>query len=395
MPACPAKPTPARRLPRGVWALGLVSLLMDSSSELIHSLLPVLLTTVLGASLVTVGWIEGIAEATAAFTKLFSGVLSDRFRRRKPLVLAGYGLAALTKPVFALAPSVGWVFAARFTDRVGKGIRGAPRDALIADLAPPAVRGIAFGLRQALDSLGALIGPLLAIAGLALFAGDITATLWLAVVPAALAVWLLWRGVEEPAAPAAVTSADRPRWRDLRELPAGYWRVILAVAVFTLARFSEAFLILRGPDAGLATAQLPWIMVTMNLAYSLSAYPAGRAADRGARRQLLLAGLLALVAADLCLAGWSTPAGVMAGALLWGLHMGLTQGLMAKLVADTAPARLRGTGFGLFHLVSGAALLAASVLAGWLWQAFGAPATFLAGAGLALAAALGLVSWRR
>jgi MFS family permease len=384
-----------RALPPAIWALGFGSLFMDASSELIHSLLPIFMVTVLGASMTTIGVIEGVAEATAAFTKVFSGALSDYLGKRKALVVLGYALGALTKPVFPLASSVGWVFAARFIDRVGKGIRGAPRDALVADITPAPMRGAAYGLRQALDSVGAVIGPLLAVVCMMWLAGDIRMVMWVAVVPAVVTVVLLIVSVREPErgnpagrTPFSVANAGR--------LPLRYWLVVALGAIFTLARFSEAFLVLRAQDAGLALIYVPVVMIVMNVVYAVAAYPAGAAADRMRPTSLLLVGLLLLVVADVVLAMATSPLIVLAGAGLWGLHMGLTQGLLSKLVADHAPSDLVATAFGIFNLVSGGALLLASVVAGWLWSAFGPSATFLAGAGFAGVAAIGLLTgvWR-
>ena len=368
-------------------------MLMDTSSELVHSLLPVLMTTVLGASVATVGVIEGVAEATAAVSKVFSGAVSDFFRKRKALVLLGYGLSAVTKPVFPLAASIGWVFGARFADRIGKGIRGAPRDALIADLVPPEMRGAAYGLRQALDSIGAFAGPLLAVAGMALLAGSIRHTMWIAVIPAVLCVALIIFGVREPD---DATSAPRKRLglADARRLPRRFWLVIALGAVFTLARFSEAFLILRAQNVGLAIGFVPLIMIVMNLVYSVGAYPAGAAADRFSARGLLLAGLGVLIVADLLLADARSPGLAFTGAGCWGLHMALTQGLFSKLVANSAPAELRGTAFGVFNLVGGGATLLASAIAGVLWTAIGPAATFGASAVFAALAAAGLLAVR-
>jgi MFS family permease len=368
---------------------------MDTSSELVHSLLPVFMSTVLGASMVTIGIVEGIAEATAAITKVFSGALSDYLGRRKALVVFGYTLAAFTKPVFPLATSIGWVFAARFIDRIGKGIRGAPRDALVADITPPHLRGAAYGLRQALDSIGAFLGPLLALLFMACFANNIAAAMWVAVVPAFITVALLVLYVREPerapdggAIRAPLTLAGAKR------LPLRYWLVVLLGAVFTLARFSEAFLVLRAQDVGLALGYVPLVLIVMNVVYAGFAYPAGAASDRMSQRTLLIVGLGLLIAGDVMLAAAPSPTLVFAGAALWGLHMAFTQGLLSKLVADTAPAEFRGTAFGLFNLVSGGALLAASVIAGALWSAFGAAATFEAGAAFALVAMLGLLGYR-
>lgn len=384
-----------RALPASIWALGFASLFMDMSSELIHSLLPVFLSSVLGASMVTIGFVEGVAEATAAITKVFSGALSDYLQKRKFLLVLGYGLAAVTKPIFPLATSVGWVFAARCVDRVGKGIRGAPRDALVADLTPAHLRGAAYGLRQALDSVGAVLGPLLALGLMVVFAGDITAVMWAAVVPAVVTVALLVGLVRDPDHRGDAERARVPvRVADARRLSVRYWLVVLAGAVFTLARFSEAFLVLRARDVGLSVAYVPAVLIVMNVAYAGVAYPAGAASDHLSRRALLLVGLLLLIAADLVLAVATAPWVAFVGAALWGLHMAFTQGLFAKLVADTAPAALRGSAFGIFNLVSGVALLLASVLAGWLWTVVGAPATFVVGAAFSAVAAVGLLAQR-
>ena len=391
-----ATPSAWRALPAGIWALGFGSLFMDISSELIHGLLPVFMVTALGASMVTVGIIEGVAEATAAITKVFSGALSDYLGKRKFLLVLGYALAAFTKPIFPLATSVSWVFAARFIDRIGKGIRGAPRDALVADLTPMQLRGAAYGLRQALDSVGALTGPLLAVALMIWLANDIRAVLWFAVVPAFIAVALLSVYVREPERPHADGPAKmRLTVADARRLPLRYWLVVLLGGMFTLARFSEAFLVLRAQDVGLGLSYIPMVMIVMNVVYAGAAYPAGAAADRISARTLLCLGMVLLVAADVALAFATSSLVVFAGAALWGLHMALTQGLLSKLVADTAPAELVGTGFGIFNLVTGVALLLASVIAGSLWSAFGASATFLAGAVFAAATASGLLATAR
>ncbi|WP_374246459.1 MFS transporter [Zoogloea sp.] len=382
------------RLPAGIWALGLVSMLMDISSEMIHALLPVYLVGALGASTLAVGFIEGIAEATASITKVFSGALSDWLGRRKLLATVGYGLAACTKPVFPLAETAAWVVAARFIDRVGKGIRGAPRDALIADLAPPGLRGAAFGLRQSLDTTGAFLGPLLAIALMAWSGGDIRLVFWVAVVPAFGAFALIGLAVHDAPRPAAARVRSPLSRAELARLPAAYWWVVGISAVFTVARFSEAFLVLRAQELGVALVWIPMVLVVMNVVYSLSSYPVGVLADRLHRGSLLGLGFAVLVAADLALALVDGLAGLAIGVALWGLHMGMTQGLLAALVADTAPAALRGTAFGVFNLAGGLGLLLASVVAGALWDAFGARATFLCGAAFAAVALAGLV-WRR
>jgi MFS family permease len=389
----PAKPVPA--IPRGVWVLGFVSLLGDISSEMIHALLPLYLTLALGASALVVGVIEGIAEATALIVKVFSGTLSDRWRKRQPITAFGYGLAMLSKPLFALATSPFLVLTARFLDRIGKGIRGAPRDALIADLTPPEIRGAAFGLRQSLDTVGAFAGPLLAMALMLAWHDDFRAVFWVAVIPAVLSFALVAFAVKDPEVPqdrrdAVGDARERPSFdrRTMRSLGRAFWAVTAAGTALTLARFSEAFLILRASDLGLETAYAPLVLVAMNVVYAVTAFPAGRLADRVAPRTLLFIGIAFLVAADIALASTRSLAGLALGVILWGLHMGFTQGVLAAMVAHAAPARLRGTAFGAFNLASGIALLAASVIAGALWQFSGPAATFWAGALIAGISAL-------
>ncbi len=368
---------------------------MDISSEHVHSLLPIFMTTVLGASIVTVGIIEGVAEGIAATTKVFSGAISDYFRKRKLLAVIGYALGALTKPIFPLATTIGWVFGARFVDRVGKGIRGAPRDALIADITPPPLRGAAYDLRQALDSVGAFIGPLLAVILMILFANDIKALLWFAVILAFIAVFLLIVALREPTLAKSTSGyKNHLTLKDARRLPLRYWLVVMLGAVFTLARFSEAFLILRAQDVGLAIGYVPAIMIVMNIFYSFLAYSAGVLADRLSARKLLSFGLGLLVIADVILALADSPSLAFLGVAFWGMHMVFTQGLLSKLVADAAPCELRGTAFGLFNLVSGGMLLLASVIAGSLWSIYGASAPFVAGASFAALSAMGLLFYR-
>lgn len=382
-------------LPRSVVALGFVSLAMDLSSEIIHALLPLFMVGTLGLSVAAVGLIDGIAESTASITKVFSGWVSDRLGRRKPLILLGYGLAALSKPLFPLAGGALPVLAARFADRIGKGIRGAPRDALIADVTPPAIRGRAFGLRQSMDTAGAFAGPLLAIGLMAALASDIRAVFWIAVVPAAAAVLIVLFAVEEPKVDADLRARAPLRLADLKRLDRAYWGVVGIGLLFTLARFSEAFLILKASAEGLPLWLAPTVLVVMNLVYSATAYPAGIASDRIGTRGLLLASLAVLAAADLLLALVPGLVAAFAAIALWGLHMGLSQGLLARLVADRSPEALRGSAFGLFNLATGVAMLAASVTAGLLWDRIGPSATFLAGAAFASAAALALATARR
>jgi MFS family permease len=372
---------PRQGIPAGIWALGFVSLLMDVSSEMIHALLPVYMVTVLGTSALAVGVIEGIAEATASITKVFSGALSDWLGKRKLLAALGYGVAACTKPIFPLAPTIDWLILARFLDRIGKGIRGAPRDALVADIAPPHLRGASFGLRQSLDTVGAFLGPLLAIGLMWLTADHFRAVFWIAVIPAVLSVALIVVAVKEPVRASNQRRVRMPLHRDeLARLGATYWWIVAIAAIFTLARFSEAFLVLRAQSIGVPLALVPIVLVIMSLAYSLSAYPVGILSDRMNRLTLLALGLILLVLADLVLAFTTNIIELAAGVALWGLHMGFTQGLLATLIAETAPAELRGTAFGMFNLLTGAALLVASVVAGALWDVAGPQGTFLAGA---------------
>lgn len=383
--------SPLKQIPAGVWVLGLVSMLMDISSEMVHSLLPLFLVTGLGLSALTIGVIEGVAESTALIVKVFSGALSDYLGKRKGLAVFGYLLGAITKPLFAIAPSAGVVFSARIIDRIGKGVRGAPRDALVADLTPPQVRGAAFGLRQALDSAGAVIGPLIAVGLMLLWANDFRAIFWIAVIPAAASVMLLYLGLQEPPSQQTGQRTNPLRRASLRRLPASYWWVVTIGGVFTLARFSEAFLVLRAEQCGIAMALVPLVMVVMNLVYTCSAYPFGRLSDRINHRILLCAGLVILLAADVVLAKATGWAAVVAGTALWGLHMGVTQGLLASMIAQTAPADLRGTAFGFFNLGCGIAILVASITAGFVWQTYGAAMTFYTGAGFCLLALVGLM----
>jgi MFS family permease len=382
-------------IPRMIWTLGFVSLFMDLSSELVHSLLPVFMVTTLGASALTVGVIEGVAESTSMLIKVFSGAISDFMGRRKGLLLLGYGVAALSKPLFPLAHSVEVVFTARFLDRIGKGIRGAPRDALVADVSPPSIRGACFGLRQSMDTVGAVLGPAMAIV-LMLWLADIQLVLWFAVIPAIVAVALIFVGVKEPTPVSRERTFRSPiHWRVLPGFSRGYWWVVVIGGVFTLARFSEAFLVLRAQQTGLSVAWVPLVMVVMAIFYALSAYPAGWLSDRISRTKLLCMGMGLLILADLVLAGSGSFITMMLGVALWGLHMGFSQGILASLVADTAPMDLKGTAFGIFNLVSGVCMLIASVLAGAIWQGMGSVNTFLAGALLAATALFLLIAVER
>jgi MFS family permease len=383
-------------IPRTVWALGFVSLFMDLSSEMVHSLLPMFLVGSLGVSMITLGLIEGIAEATALIVKVFSGAISDYFGRRKGLLLLGYGLAALTKPLFPLAHSADMVFTARFLDRIGKGIRGAPRDALVADISPAQIRGACFGLRQSMDTAGAFLGPAVAIGMMYVFSENIPTVLWIAVIPALVAVSLIVVGVDEPEREQSAQRFRSPiRLQLLYSFSPAYWWVVVIGALFTLARFSEAFLVLRAQQTGLSATWVPIVMVVMALFYMLSAYPVGKLSDRVSRTGLLAGGLILLILSDLVLANAESIPMLMLGVTLWGLHMGFSQGLLAALVADTTPAELKGTAFGMFNLVSGVSMLLASGIAGLLWQTWGSAMTFYAGAVFSAVALLLLLVRRR
>lgn len=385
-----------RSIPRTVWALGFVSLFMDLSSEMVHALLPVFLVGTLGVNMITLGLIEGIAEATALIVKVFSGAISDYFGKRKSLLLLGYGLAALTKPLFPLAHSAEMVFTARFLDRIGKGIRGAPRDALVADVSPPEIRGACFGLRQSMDTVGAFLGPAVAIGLMYIFSENIPLVLWIAVIPALVAVSLIFVGVDEPEREQRAQHFRSPiRLQLLYSFSPAYWWVVIVGALFTLARFSEAFLVLRGQQAGLSATWVPIVMVVMALFYTLSAYPVGKLSDRVSRKALLGVGLILLIVSDLVLANAESITMLMLGVTLWGLHMGFSQGLLAALVADTTPAGLKGTAFGVFNLVSGVSMLLASVLAGLLWQTYGSAMTFYSGAAFSAVAFILLLTRRQ
>lgn len=369
-----------RRIPGGVWIIGFVSLLMDISSEMIHSLLPLFMATALGAPVVIIGLIEGVAEATALCVKVFSGVISDYIGKRKGLAVLGYGLGALSKPLFALASTSGMIFSARMIDRVGKGIRGAPRDALVADVTPPEIRGAAYGLRQTLDTMGGFLGPLLAVGLMLLWSNDFRAVYWVAVVPAFLAVALLFCGLHEPRTPVVTARTNPIKKENLKRLGVDCWWVIGLGGVFTLAWFSEAFLVLRAHEVNIPLALIPLVMVAMNIVFSFTAYPFGRLSDITSHRRLLQMGLVVLIVADLVLALSHSWVGIIVGVALWGVHMGMTQGLLNTMIAHTAPADLRGTAFGLFSLLSGLGLLIASLGAGLLWDIWGSASTFFAGA---------------
>lgn len=382
-------------MPLGIWVLGFVSLLMDISTEMIHSLLPIFMVGTLGASALTVGMVEGLADSTALIVKVFSGVLSDRLGRRKALTLLGYALSALTKPLFAVASGTGLVLTARVLDRLGKGVRDAPRDALVADLAPEEIRGAAFGLRQSLDTVGALLGPLLAVWLMLLWANDFRAVFQVAIIPGLLAALLVLVGVKESRGRSATPPSNPVSRSNLARMGGAYWQVVGIGGLFSLARFSEAFLVLRAQQGGMPIAWVPFVMVAMSFFYAMSAYPFGQLSDRVSHRRLLAAGLVMLLLADLVLAASTHWPVLLLGVALWGVHMGMTQGLLATMVANTAPADLRGTAYGFFNLMSGVALLLASTVAGLLWDRLGPSYTFYAGGAFSVMALLVVLGSRR
>ena len=375
---------PRTPLPRNVWTLGIVSLLMDLSSEIYHALLPAFLTVTLGLPVAAMGAIDGIAEGMANMAKLASGRLSDRSRRRKPLILLGYGLAALSKPLFPLATTALPVLGARFVDRVGKGIRGAPRDAMIADETPVELRGRAFGLRQSLDTVGAFLAPIAAVGLMIWFANDIRAVFWVAVIPALLSFLFAWLMLKETGAGDPLRA--KAAWGGFRSLDRPVKRLIGIGFLFGLARFSEGFLILKAIDAGLAIQWSPLVLTLFNLSFLALAYPAGALSDRIAPKNILLAGIALLVVADLWLAQAETLWAIGIGVLLWGGHMALTQGIFSRMIADAAAPDKRATSFGAFFFANGIATLLASVGAGLLWDRSGPAETFTAAAAVAAVA---------
>lgn len=383
--------SPLAKMPSSIWALGFVSMLTDLSSELIFSLLPIFLVSVFGASAFLVGLIEGVSEAIALLVRVFSGMFSDYLGKRKTLAVFGYSFSALSKPLFALASNIGIVFLARFLDRIGKGMRGAPRDALIADIAPTTQYGAAYGLRQSLDTIGAILGPLLALILMMIWNNNFQAVFWVAVIPGILSVLVLILFVHEPVKPIGTKTINPIQFKELKKLSSTYWWVVTIGAIFTLARFSEAFLLLRAQQAGASVTWIPLILVAMNLMYSMSAYPFGKLADKMNHNKLLIIGLFILIAADFTLAFSSSLVLIYIGSCLWGLHMGATQGLFAAMVAGTAPNELRGTAFGFFNLICGIAMLVASILAGLLWDNFGSVFTFLAGALFCIMSLFGII----
>jgi MFS family permease len=375
------------RLGRNVLALAAVSLLTDVASDMTYPLLPLFLATTLGASATAVGAIEGAAESTAALLKLASGWLSDRVSRRKPLVLAGYGIASLIRPLIGLAQSVTQVLGIRVTDRIGKGIRTAPRDALVADSVDPAIRGRAFGFHRAADHAGAVIGPLLAFALLRWGGLEVRQIFLLTAIPGALAVLALLVGVRE--VPREMPEASRKL--DLRA-PLGrrFWSFLAVLLVFTLGNSTDAFLLLRARDLGIDAALIPILWALLHVVKSLSSTPGGALSDRIGRKPLLVAGWILYAAVYFALARADAAWQAWALFAVYGIYFGLTEGVEKALVADLVPEDRRGAAFGWYNLALGIAALPASLIFGTIWDRAGAPAAFGFGAAMALAAAIGI-----
>jgi MFS family permease len=342
---------------------------MDLSSEMILSILPIFLVTGLGVSVLTLGLIEGLAEGVASVIKAFSGALSDYLKKRKILVVIGYGLSTLTKPFFALASTATWIFVARFVDRLGKGIRGAPRDSLIADSTSTKIRGTAYSLRQTLDTLGAVLGPIFAIIILYLTTNNFRLVLWFAVIPAVLCIVVLIFGVKESTLKKNISRKKSYfLFENFLKITPVIWLFFLTVFILNLGHFSEAFLLLRSQEIGLKVSFIPVVFVVMNVAYAIVAVPFGHLADRGGFFILIVCGFLILVLADIILALTNSVGWMFVGIIFWGIHLGMTQGLLLAMISKLSPLELRGTSFGLFHAISGVALLTASLIAGYLWQ---------------------------
>lgn len=373
-----------RRLPPTVWALGWVSFFTDVSTEIVYPLLPVFLTVTLGASMAFVGLVEGIAESTASLLKIASGWWSDRVKRRKPLMVAGYGLSALTRPMVALALT-GWhVLGARFIDRVGKGIRSAPRDALLAASVPPEQRGAAFGVQRMMDHAGAVVGPLIAWILLQWFTTDYRLLFWIATVPMIGALGMLIFRAKEPAAPVAVVEASKIPFT----ATPGFKSYLGAVVLFTLGNSSDAFLLLRAQSVGIPASSLPLLWMALHVVKSASSYPAGLLSDRIGRRGLILGGWCVYALVYLGFGFASQAWHIWALFLAYGSFYGMTESSERALVADFYPDALRGRAYGSFHFVTGIASLPASLLMGWLWSVFGPAVAFTTGAFFALAAAI-------
>jgi MFS family permease len=372
-------------LSRNVWVAGWVSFFMDVSSEMVYPLVPLFLSSTLGVSKSVVGLIEGIAEATASLLKLFSGVIADRFGKNKLLMGFGYGISTASRPILALASGWGMVFLARFTDRAGKGIRTAPRDAIIAASTPPGQLGLAFGFHRALDTAGAVVGPAVALAILAVWAADFRLVFWLSVVPGVLAVALIVWFIE---ADGRVRPAQAALAWSLRGFDDRFWEFLLVIGLFSLGNSSNAFLILKAEQVGTSPAWISGIYVGYNALYALMSVPGGLLADRvGMRRMIIVGlGLFAAVYAGIALA--STPQQIAALFLCYGIYMGLTEGVQRAYLATLAPKERTATAFGLYHMVVGIAILPASLFAGVLWDTVGPAAPFLFGAGMAALAAV-------
>ncbi len=377
---------PAPGLTRNVWALGITSLLTDVSSEMIVPVLPLFITGVLHASVASLGVIEGVAESTASLLRLSSGWLSDRIGRRKPFLVLGYGISGVAKTAFALARTWPAVLALRFADRVGKGLRNPPRDALLADSVAPAWRGRAFGMHRALDTLGAGVGPLVAYALLARWPDGFRRIFLVSGVPAVMSLIVLGLFVRAPRR--AAGGPLRGLHLEFRALPGAVKRFLLADGIFQLGNSSMAFVMLRARDGGTPAAAVPLVYLLYNLVYAALSVPVGALSDRLGRRPFLVAAYLLYALAYGLLAWSGAPALVIAAMAVYGVHSALVEVSQRSLLADLVVAERRGTAYGIYHTVVGLALLPASVGAGMLWDRFGARVTFGADAALALLAGL-------
>ncbi len=385
----------AAPLPATVWILGIASLLNDVSTEIIHSVLPLYMVTALGASFIAVGLLEGTAEALASVLKVGAGGLSDLLGKRKALVVSGYALSTLVKGCYALAGDMTMVMIARLGDRVGKGIRVGPRDALVADSTSPEQRGAAYGLRQSLDTVGAVIGPGLSFVLLSLWHMDYKNIFAIAIVPGIIAVLLLLIGVREPEKRES-KSDDKKLHKDLlKRLSPAYWSLVVVSFLFNLGNSSDAFILLKGKEAGLALGMVPLMLVVMNVFYAACAYPAGKLSDKLGRVAMLRVGLLFYALVYLGFAFCNTQWQVWTLMALYGVQLGLTQGTLLALVSDVTDADTRGTAFGMISLVTGLALLPASLIAGFLWQNVGSWATFGAGTVCSVVALIVFSIWYR
>ncbi len=374
-----------RFIPKTVWAVGFVTLLMNVSTIIIFSLSPLYLTSVLGISMISLGILEGAVEASSWFTRIFAGVFSDYFHRRKPFLFAAYSLAASSRLIFPLVPSAGWIFFARFVDRVSNGIQATPREALIGDVAPIDLKGACYGLRQTLGMFGSFAGAFMLMFLMHWSNANFELAFWAAVIPPFFALLILAKFVRDPIALKIKNKPARKIFHlpHISDLTFNYWRVVIIASIFMLSNYSGAFMILQATNAGLSTCEVPLVMVIQNIMAFASAFPAGWLSDRIGRRILLGVGFSITVGANLLLACTTTKLCVLGGVALWGLQLGINQSLLVAKVADTAPEELRGTAFGLYYFSIGVALFISNYVAGWLSTKYGSEMIFYVSAGVA------------